>query len=379
MKFTSLLLAATLAAPSVMAAPRDEAKAQAALQHYAENVYVVYSDAYAKALDLQAAVNAFVAAPSAQTQEAAKQAWLDSRTIWGQTEVFRFYEGPIDDAAYGVEGLINAWPLDEAYIDYVVGNPSAGIINNPQEFPVIDADVLLAANEQGSETNIATGFHAIEFLLWGQDLSATGPGARPFTDFVVGKAVNADRRATYLTAVTNLLVSHIAVVKTAWDPKNPASYGSTFAKQADPSLNLTNVFKGMVSLLVDELAGERMYVGYESQSQEDEHSCFSDNTHVDIIENIQGVLNVWTGDYGLAKGVGIDELIDAATAKKATKALNDALKAAKALPTPYDSLLIAPEDSEERKMLLDTILTIQDAGTALKEAGETVGVTLPVQ
>ncbi|RYZ54377.1 MAG: iron-regulated protein [Proteobacteria bacterium] len=378
MKFGSLLLAATLAAPTLSAAPRDEVKAKAALQHYAENVYVVYSDAYTKALELQTAISAFVAAPSAKTQAAAKEAWLDSRTVWGQTEVFRFYEGPIDDAAYGVEGLINAWPLDEAYIDYVAGAPGAGIINNAKDFPVIDEEVLLGANENGSETNVATGFHAIEFLLWGQDLSATGPGERPFSDFVVGTGVNAERRATYLTAVTSLLVKHIEVVKTAWDPKNPASYGSNFAKQ-DATLTLTNVFKGMVSLLVDELAGERMYVGYESQSQEDEHSCFSDNTHVDIIENIQGVLNVWTGDYGTVTGTGIDEVLDAATAKKATKALTDALKAAKALPTPFDSLLIAPEDSEERKMLLDTILTIQDAGTAVKEAGETVGVTLPVQ
>jgi putative iron-regulated protein len=378
MKFGSLLLAATLAAPTLSAAPRDEAKAKAALQHYADNVHVVYSDAYAKALDLQTAIAAFVAAPSAKTQSAAKAAWLESRTVWGQTEVFRFYEGPIDDASYGVEGLINAWPLDEAYIDYVAGAPAAGIINNAKDFPVINEDVLLAANENGSETNVATGFHAIEFLLWGQDVSAKGPGERSFNDFVVGTGVNADRRATYLTAVTNLLVKHIEVVKTAWDPKNPESYGSKFAKQ-DANLTLTNVFKGMVSLLVDELAGERMYVGYESQSQEDEHSCFSDNTHVDIIENVQGVLNVWTGDYGTVSGTGIDEIVDAATAKSATKALNDALKAAKALPTPFDSLLIAPEDSEERKMLLDTILTIQDAGTAVKEAGETVGVTLPVQ
>jgi len=376
MKFGSLILAATLAAPTLSAAPQDPAKAKAALQHYADNVYVVYSDAYTKALSLQSAVAKFVAAPSAVTQIAAQNAWLNSRTVWGQTEVFRFYEGPIDDAAYGVEGLINAWPLDEAYIDYVDGNANAGIINNPSEFPVISEATLLELNEKGSETNIATGFHAVEFLLWGQDLSTTGAGARPFTDFIVGRGQNADRRAAYLTAVTSLLVKHISVVRNAWDPKNPASYGSNFAKQ-DPNGALTNVFKGMVSLLVDELAGERMYVGYESQSQEDEHSCFSDNTHTDIIENVQGVLNVWSGTYNGVAGVGMSEVIAAAPAKNASKALNAALAAAKSLPQPYDSLLVAPEDSEERKMLLDTILTIQDAGTAVKEAAESVGVTLP--
>ena len=59
-------------------------------------------------------------------------------------------------------------------------------------FPEITAEALTAANEEGGETNISTGWHAIEFLLWGQDLSATGPGARPATDYTT--APNAERR-----------------------------------------------------------------------------------------------------------------------------------------------------------------------------------------
>ncbi|MES2744657.1 MAG: imelysin family protein [Bdellovibrionota bacterium] len=378
MKFGSLLLAGALLAPALNAAPVDQAKAKVALSAYAQNVYNAYSDANVKVLALQTAVRSFVAAPSAATQEAAKKAWLDSRVVWGQTEVFRFYEGPIDDATYGVEGLINAWPLDEAYIDYVVGNTSAGIINDVKNFPVINEAILLGANEAGSETNVATGFHAIEFLLWGQDLSQTGPGARPFTDFVVGKGVNAARRATYLTTVTNLLVKHVATVKAAWDPAVATSYGATFASQ-DVNEALTKVFKGMSSLLTDELAGERMYVGYESKSQEDEHSCFSDNTHVDIIQNVQGVVNVWNGLYGRTQGASIKSLVDAPTARRVDRALASALSGAQALPNPFDSLLIADDESEERKVFLDTILTIQDAGTAIKSAAENVDLELPVE
>lgn len=378
MKFGSLLLAGALIAPALSAAPVDAAKAKAALETYAQNVYVTYSDAYTKALDLQTAINAFVAAPSALTQDAAKKAWLDSRVVWGQTEVFRFYEGPIDDATYGVEGLINAWPLDEAYIDYVVGNANAGIINDAANFPVINEEVLLGANENGAETNVATGFHAVEFLLWGQDLSTTGAGERSFTDFVVGTGVNAARRATYLTEVTNLLIKHIAIVKDAWDPKDATSYGAKFASQ-DLNVALTNVFKGMSSLLTDELAGERMYVGYESKSQEDEHSCFSDNTHVDIIENVQGVWNVWNGVYGTTTGVALKSVVDEATARKVDRALASALEGSKALPAPFDSLLIADSESEESKLLLDTILTIQDAGTAVKSAAESIDLVLPTE
>lgn len=376
MKIGALLLASALMSPVLAAAPADPTKAQASLQNYAQNVYVLYSDAYNTAAKLQGAVNQLVASPSAANLAAAKTAWLDARVIWGQTEAFRFYEGPIDDAAYGVEGLINAWPLDEAYIDYVVGAPTAGIINNPAAYPVINETVLLGLNENGSETNISTGFHAIEFLLWGQDLSVTGPGARPFTDYVIGTGANAVRRAAYLQSVTGLLVKHITIVRNAWNPTELNSYGSQFPKQATQE-GLTKVFKGLASLLTDELAGERMYVGYESQSQEDEHSCFSDNTHVDIIQNIQGVINVWTGDYNGTVGAGLDQLVSASVARRVTRELNTALTAAKALPTPYDSLLIAPEGSEERKQLLYTILRIQDAGTAIKDAAETIDLSIP--
>ncbi len=391
----SLLLASSLVASSAYSAPAiDEAKAKSTLETYAANVYVVYTDAYQTVLDLQTAVDAFLAAPSEATHLAAKKAWLASRDVWGQTEAFRFYEGPIDDATYGVEGYINGWPLDEAYIDYVVGDDDSGIINDAATYPVIDGDTLLSLNEKGAETNIATGFHAVEFLLWGQDLSATGPGARPYTDFVVGEkgtAKNQDRRAAYLKAVTDLLVKQVGTVKDAWEPKDSKSYGAGFAAQSSVD-GLTKVFKGMSSLLTDELAGERMYTGYESQSQEDEHSCFSDNTHRDIIENLQGVINVWTGTYKTVAelahpesavtttaGVGVSALVSPAIAKRVTAQLNSALAAAKALPTPYDQLLVAPEGSDQRKQLLDTIFAVQDAGTAVREAAESLGLSIPVE
>lgn len=367
MNLRAWFLASTLLAPVFQAETIHAASTQEVLQNYSARVYATYSEAYETVVKLQAAVNALIAQPSMDSLEAARRAWLDARVIWGRTEVFRFYEGPIDDANYGVEGMINAWPLDESYIDYVVGAENAGIINQPGTWPTITPELLISLNENGSETNVATGFHAIEFLLWGQDLSATGPGARPYTDYVPGSGKNAERRAAYLKAATDLLVKQIAVVQAAWSPADSNSYGNKFSKQSSPEA-LTKIFKGMYSLLTDELAGERMYTGYESQSQEDEHSCFSDNTKTDIVENIRGVLEVWTG--------GVDELVTPAMAKFVTSELTTALEAAEALPTPYDSLLMAPEGSEERKVLLETIFMVVDAGTAVKEAAKSLGIPL---
>jgi len=327
MNMRAWILASVLMAPLFPAHSAKAASQQDVLQNYSTHVYATYSAAYETAVKLQSAVNALTLVPSPESLEAARRAWLDARVIWGRTEVFRFYEGPIDDASYGVEGMINAWPLDESYIDYVVGADNAGIINQPGTWPTITPELLISLNENGSETNVATGFHAIEFLLWGQDLSATGPGARPYTDYLPGTGKNAERRATYLKAATELLVKQIGTVKGAWSPSDVTSYGHKFSKQASKEA-LSKIFKGMYALLTDELAGERMYTGYESQSQEDEHSCFSDNTHTDIVENIRGVLEVWTGDVNGASGVGVDELVTPAMAKFVNQELTGASQAA---------------------------------------------------
>jgi len=168
---------------------------KAVVAHYGAVVHLSYSQSLDSAKALDAAISAFTSAPSTSTLEAARKVWLQAREAYGQTEAFRFYSGPIDDGK-GPEGRINAWPIDESFIDKVSDKPGSGLVNN-KKFR-INAKTLDAQNERGGEENIATGWHAIEFLLWGQDLSETGPGNRSFEDFVDGKAPNADRRRQYL-------------------------------------------------------------------------------------------------------------------------------------------------------------------------------------
>lgn len=376
MKYVAALLVSALLSSVLAAAPSDTSKTPTVLQNYSQLVYESYLEAHATAAKLQLAVDQLVANPSVPSLEKAKRAWLESRVVYGQTEVFRFYEGPIDNATSGVEGLINAWPLDEAYIDAVVGQENAGIINDPARYPVISEELLISLNENGSETNVATGFHAIEFLLWGQDFSTSGPGTRPYTDFVSGIGKNALRRGIYLQLASNLLVKQIGLVRDEWNPAKLNSYGSMFAKQASEEA-ITKVFKGMFTLLTDELAGERMYTAFESQLQEDEHSCFSDNTHNDIIENIRGVIKVWTGDYQGKQALGFDELVEPALAQQVSQQLYVALAAALSLPTPYDQLLLASEGSQERQQFLDAIFAVLNAGNAVKAAADSIGIALP--
>lgn len=317
------------------------------IANYAGIVHASYEDSLAAARDLDAAVASFVAAPSEDGLASARRAWLASREPYLQTEVYRFYDGPIDNPDDGPEGLINAWPLDEQYIDYVIGEEEdevEGIINDPDGMPTIDKDALVEANEGIDEKSISTGYHAIEFLLWGQDTDPNGPGARPFTDYVDGgTAANQARRREYLSAVSELLVDHLQSLVDAWDPARDDNYRAEFLA-LDPSDALSRLMSGMIILSGFETGNERLQAALDARDQEEEHSCFSDNTHRDMVQDIRGVQNVWLGEYtrtnrDVISGPSVRDLIaagDAALASRLTAEIGQSLLAAGALEPPFD-------------------------------------------
>ena len=134
----------------------------AVVKQYAAMMRANSVDVSTKLAALSDAVDAFVAAPTADGLAAAQTAWLDTRFIYAELEVSRFYGGPID----GVQGRVNEWPIDENFIDYTTGNPTGGIINDPQHYPQLTPAVLASSDERGGIENLSTGFHALEFLLW---------------------------------------------------------------------------------------------------------------------------------------------------------------------------------------------------------------------
>ncbi len=347
------------------------------VENYADLVHESYSMSLASATAMDAAIDEFLANPTQETLDAAKAAWLTARDDYGPTEAFRFYGGPIDDEENGVEGLVNAWPLDEAYIDYVEGSPDAGIVNLPDEYPTIDADLLVSLNEEGGEANISPGWHAIEFLLWGQDLSADGAGQRPVEDYT--SQANADRRAAYLAVASDLLLEHLGQMVDAWAPDSD-NYRSEFvALPTDEALGM--IMTGIGELSRGELAGERMTVAFEARSQEDEHSCFSDNTTNDIIGNATGVQRVFLGEAGTVDGPGIYDLI-AADDQDLADRLRDEIAAsvelAAAIPAPFDQHLVEGVSDEEpgRVAILDTITSLETQTDTMVDAATLLELSL---
>lgn len=355
----------------------DDADIEAVATTYADLVFAAYDDAVTGATDVQTAVGAFLDDPSDATLEAAKQAWLDARDLYGPTEVFRFYDGPIDNPDDGPEGQINAWPLDEAYIDYVDGDPSAGIVNDTAGFPEITADTLVAANEAGGETNISTGWHAIEFLLWGQDLSDTGPGERPVTDYTTSPT--AERRATYLRLVTDQLVTDMTGVRDAWSADD-GDYRAEFL--GDPDTAVSNMLRGMGALSAGELGGERVSVAYETKDQEDEHSCFSDNTTNDVLGNASGIRMVYLADYEGVDGTSLSDVVGEAD-PELDQQLRDQLDAsvgmAEGLEPPFDQLILGEDDAPGRTQLLELIDALRAQGDTIAELATRLGYQISLE
>ena len=287
----ALMIGAATALPAFAA---DAPATDAIVKTYGDIALAAYSDALTQAGVLDKAVDALIANPTNDTLKAARVAWQAARVPYQQTEAFRFGNPVVDDW----EGDLNAWPLDESYIDYVQGNPNAGVINSPAAQPVITKQVLIGLNELFSEQSIFTGYHAIEFLLWGQDHSATGPGDRPYTDYVTdgsGTAANQDRRGQYLRVCAELLLDNLAQVRDEWT--ETGVYRQKFLYENTSNVSLGLVFTGLKEFAKTELSGERMFVAISTHDQEHEHSCFSDNTHNDLRGNIQGIVNVFYGKY----------------------------------------------------------------------------------
>ncbi len=308
-------LSVALAAPAAAATEPD-----AIVQTYANVAEAIYSDSLATAKALQKAVDDFIAAPTEDTLKAAREAWKAARVPYQQSEGYRFGNPLVDDW----EGKVNAWPLDEGLIDYVDAksygetsdeNPlyAANVIANTKirvgkdeiDATTINKDVLQSLQEAGGvEANVATGYHAIEFLLWGQDLNGTdaGAGDRKASDYDTKNCTNDNcgRRAQYLKAATDLLIEDLEEIVAAWGKDGDARKDVTSKDAAEDGL--ATILTGLGSLSYGELAGERIKLGLILHDPEEEHDCFSDNTHNSHYYDQAGMIAIYNGKYTASDG-----------------------------------------------------------------------------
>ncbi len=381
------------------------------LKGYVRIAHAGYEDSLITALQLKEAVIEFIDNPSEATQDKAKAAWKAARIPYLQTEAFRFANPIVDEW----EGKVNAWPLDEGLIDYVdttyydseLGNEwaQANIIANNANITIggetldvsnITPELLQGLHEvAGSEANVATGYHAVEFLLWGQDLNGTEPGAgeRSYTDYLSeGDCTNdnCDRRAQYLMAATVLLIEDLQFIVNEWDSQGGTS-GQNYATEFladDTQEGLRKMLFGIGSLSFGELAGERMKVALIANSTEDEHDCFSDNTHSSYFFNALGIKNVYTGTYNRVDG---SKVITTSLAELAAyenpeasielvEKMNDSQDAIQKIVTKAESgeafdQLIAPGNDQGAAIINAAIQALGQQTIQIETVAESLGIT----
>ncbi len=373
------------------------------LKTYADIAHATYEDSLIRARVLDHAIDNLITDPTGMNLSLAQEAWINARVPYQQSEAYRFGNPMVDDW----EGLVNAWPLDEGLIDYVdmsYGDNSdansfyiANVVKNTSlkiggvnvDASNIDAALLDSLHEiDGVESNVSRGYHAIEFLLWGQDLNGTnaGAGLRPASDFNMAICTNGncDRRGAYLKAASELLISDLENAVAMWaDDGDARAYVMSF-KGND---GLAIILNGLGSLSYGELAGERMQLGLILHDPEEEHDCFSDNTHWSHFYNIVGMQNVYLGSYtridgSVVSGTSLSELvnnIDSNADSAMQTALRDSLSRAMVMVIvaesgkSYDQML-AEGDENGNRIVRDVIDALKSQTQQIEMVAFTLGL-----
>lgn len=375
-------------------APQESDPVDRCVRRYGELVAAEYAGTLRAAEEMRAAIRAFCEAPTDAGLARAREAWIAARDVYGRTEAFRFGNGPIDTRRGGVETFVNAWPVDEAYIEPADPGARTGIIRDSAKYPALGRAILRLHNQRGGETNVCTGWHAIEFMLWGVDVSDEGPGARPVGDFLDAASTYASRRREFLLEVTDMLCEDLAKLDRAWasadegaaDAGASSDSGSDSAPESNRRGNHRARFiedpRAMRAILIGpallagfEMSGERLAVPLETRDQEEEHSCFSDTTDRDFKANIRGIVLV-------VRDAGALEVVrarDAERARTLAAALDAAVAAVEAMPAPFDRAMRAADDDPARQRLVAALEALELLGEELDAAARLLGFEFPAE
>ena len=225
-----------------------------------------YADLATNATDLISKVTTLQNDPTETNLTAAKNAWINTRQPWEQSEGFLF--GPVDTE--GIDPSLDSWPVNQVDLENVLSSSNA-----------------LTSNYVASLEGTLRGFHTIEFLLWGAD------GTKAIGDFT-------DREFEYLIATSEVLNTDASALSNAWE-----STGANFAENLLNAGNTGSIYisqKAALEELANGILGIADEVGNgkinDPLSQEDfslEESQFSDNSKTDFTNNIISIQNIYLG------------------------------------------------------------------------------------
>ncbi|QQD25210.1 hypothetical protein GJQ55_12340 [Venatoribacter cucullus] len=298
LRLPALLLAALLAAcdqnpptTSLPAAPEQEQRlpdSSGFSAHLGLTAYTRMSLAAQSAQELDSKLAALLYNPGEESLAAARHAWRTAYDAWLETLLYAYLpiNDPPDWASKGIDyqqtiALLDSWPIEGGYIDYLPGYPFSGIVND-LTLP-LNEDSLLAQHRFSDPTYASLGYHALEFMLWGADgerpprdflpqentapvvasSDEEGTAANPETDsgdadlpVSVNTVQNHNRRRQYVQLVSEQLQKHLHRLQRRWEPSN--GYYAGLLQHARPEQVLNASLMAMQQLLSEELLGKRL-------------------------------------------------------------------------------------------------------------------------
>jgi len=341
-----------------------EAK-QLFVSNYSNIAEAASRSALSQGIALKKAISAFVKDPKAETHLLAKVSWMRARLPFLQSEFSRVSAEP-GKAGSGISNRINGWPIDPGHIDYTsLRRVGGNIISSKEKYPAITSELLRSMNLKAGESDFTTGYHVIEFLLWGEDLEKSSSGKRSLKDYDKKNSELAKRRADYLVACCDLLIQDLEALVSEWDPESKNNL--RFRLESMPSDQAITRILGMVSFLADDLAKSQIGSIVSKGATFKEQSTFSDTTHFDFLHTVAGISNLAAGAYVGLDGklqvlglglIGLAEQIPDSRSDKIRSLINDAMKSAQAFKGPFDQFNQVGENlipSEESTITLKAL------------------------
>lgn len=303
-------------------------------------ITATYKDLNDKAIVLRNAVNAFVANSNETTLQAVKQAWIDTRQPWEQSEGFLY--GPVDTE--GLDPAMDTWPVDVQAMNNILNSNQA-----------ITANLIASNNE-------ARGFHLIEFLVWGEDGSKTAD------------QIN-NRQKEYLVAAAQDLQNNTQALYNGWSTSG-ANYGSNFINAGIDNLlypsqraALEEIVEGLITI-ADEVANGKIEDPLNSEGNtpnaELEESRFSNNSKKDFADNMRSIQNIYLGKYNIT-GKGLSTIVATKNPSldlQMKSKITEAIEAIEAIPGTFTDaifnnrtkVVVAQEKVNELKNLIESQL-----------------------
>ena len=333
MRFGLLLVVGLLTACDLLPPPTKDGAQQASgsnefddyvasaidWQNYPSNlsllIYTQFSESLTQAQQLEQDIAGLLYSPTPDKLASARQTWRQAYDAFLASRLFSHL--PIMDPPEWQQKeiglgntlqLLDSWPIEGGYIDYVEGYPFSGIVNDLALS--LTEETVLEQHAFYDSSSASVGFHVLEFLLWGES------GQRQASDFVaqentsavldvteeeqaLGLAANDieasiqnhQRRRQYLQIVTELLLSHIQRLQRRWEPAN--GYYATVLQQSEPEQVVTAAFMAAQQLISEDLLNQRLNADSSpfSQTSPQDRTALLQGMNLVLLNPPQGLLS----------------------------------------------------------------------------------------